>query len=186
MKTVDLNARLCRAAELAVRARIHLDCFIFLKSQENLDKFEDVLNIYWDFFRFDRLAHEWVFYVRISNLSTRKPTTDNLPESLCEMTKGGLLDQIKSDQCHGLLTEVNPIRKAIKHVRDKAVAHQDDALSQPQVNAKAKLSLPKLIKLSDVSLEIANCLCTARDLPSRQFFASHTNRLTAMLEALRA
>jgi hypothetical protein len=66
VKTKELNVRILRAAELAVRARVHLDYFVFLESQENLDEFEDAIGLYWDFFRFDRLAQEWAFYIRIS------------------------------------------------------------------------------------------------------------------------
>jgi hypothetical protein len=43
-----------------------------------------------------------------------------------------------------------------------------------------------LTELSDASLEVANCLCTARDLPTQQFLTGHIDRFRAMLEALRA
>jgi len=185
-KAKKLDERISRAAELAVRARIHLDYFVFLKRQENLNEFEDVLGIYWDFFRFDRLAHEWAFYVRINNLLTSRTDTDNLPELLKELKRDEAISRELSNKAHALLDRINPTRKAIKCIRDKAVAHQDETISQPQVYAQANLNLPKLIELSDASLDVANCLCTARSLPKKQFVTGHIDRLRAMLEALRA
>jgi hypothetical protein len=172
--------------ELAVRSRIHLDYFVFIKRQETLSEFEDILGIYWDFFRFDRLAHEWAFYVRITNLLTSRSDTDNLPELLKELERDGAISRELSNRAHSILEGINPTRKAIKKIRDKAVAHQDDTFSQPQMYEQAHLNLPALIELSNASLDVANCLCTARGLPKKQFVIGHIDRLRAMLEALRA
>ena len=189
-KTKSLNDRISRSAELAIRARIHLGYFIFLKSQENLDEFGDVIGDYWDFFRFGRLAHEWAFYVRITNLLTRKNDTDNLPELLDELEQDKVISPELLANARSRLEHINPIRKAIKKIRDKAVAHQDDTRSQRQVyaeaNAESPVSLPELTKLSDVTLEVANYLCTARDLPTQNFLTGQIEQLRMMLEALRA
>jgi hypothetical protein len=184
MKKKELNVRIFRSAQSAVRARIHLDCFIFLTSQENLNKFEDVLDPYWDFFRFDRLAHEWAFYIRISNLLKLRGDTDNLPGLLNEMDQDQAIRLELLAHARSVLTDIDPVMKAVGKIRNKVVAHQDDTLSQPQVYAKAQLTLPGLTKLSDASLEVANCLCVARDLPTQQFLTGPIDRLRTMLEAL--
>jgi hypothetical protein len=186
VKTKGLNDRVSRAAELAVRARIHLDYFVFLKSQENLDEFRDVIGLYPDFFRFDRLAQEWAFYARISNLLTSKRDTDNLPNLLDEVDQGHATKPEPLVRARAILMRIDPVTKAVKKIRNKVVAHQDDTLSQPQVYAAAQLNLPALTELSDASLEVANCLCTVRGLPTQHFVTGQIDRLRAMLEALRA
>ena len=185
VKTKSLKIRVCRAAELAVRARIHLDYFVFLKDQKNIDAFENVLGEYWDFFRFSRLSHEFSFYIRINNLLTSKKDTDNLPELRKELRDKGLITPSESDHICSMLTKINPVRKSVKKICDKAVAHQDDTLSQPEVYRQANLNLPKLIELSDKSLEIANRLCTACALPTQKFLPNQIEHLRTMLEALR-
>jgi hypothetical protein len=186
VKAKELNVRISRAAELAVRARVHLDYFIFLKSQENLDDFDDVLGLYWDFFAFDRLAQEWAFYLRISNLLTSKRDTDNLPDLLHEVEQGQATKREPLIDARTILRRIDPVRNAVRKIRNKAVAHQDDTLSPLHVYAAAQLNLPALTELSDAALEVANCLCTARDLPTQQFVTGRIDRLRAMLEALRA
>jgi hypothetical protein len=186
VKTKRLADRVSRSAELAVRARIHLDYFSFFNSQENIGAFQDAVGEYWDFFRFTRLSHEWAFYIRINNLFTSRKDTDNLPDLLREVKQNCLITQAQWAYACSLLKKVNPIRKAVKELRDKAIAHQDDTLSQPEVYAQANLNLPKLIELSDTSLEIANRLCSACVLSIQQFLPNQIEHLRAMLEALRA
>ena len=185
-KAKTLDARVERASELALRARIHLDYFVFLKSQNNLDEFDDVIGSHWDFFRFSRLAHEWAFYLRISNLLTSRTDTDNLPGLLGEMERDQAISPELSTKAHSILECIDPTRKAIKNIRDKAVAHQDEALSQPQIYAQSLLNLPALVKISDASLEVANCLRVARNLSEKQFLTGHIDLLKVMLETLRA
>jgi hypothetical protein len=180
------DERISRAAKLVVKSRIHLDYFVFFNSPTELAEFEDVLGIYWDFFRFSRLSHEWAFYLRITNLLTSKTDTDNLPELLKELERDQAISQELSAKAHATLSRIDPTRKAIKHIRNKAVAHQDDTLSQPEVYSQAHLNPPALIEISDASLDVANCLCIARGLPKEQFVTGHIDRLRAMLEALRA
>lgn len=184
-KTKSLDNRLSRALELVVRARVPLDLFSFLAMQSNLDAYEDVLIPYWDYFRFDRTAQETAFHVRINNLFTRRPDTDNLPELFKELADKGALSLQGVNSIQAALDGVDIIRKGVKHVRDKAIAHQDDTLTSREVYAEAQLTLPRLVDLSNAAFEIANALCTARGLPTRSFLPDPTERLVALLEALR-
>jgi hypothetical protein len=92
---------------------------------------------------------------------------------------------VLSAKAHSILECINPTRKAIKNIRDKAVAHQDGALSQPQVYAQSRLNLPSLVKISDASLEVAICLRIARNMRKKQFVTGHIDLLRAMLKTLR-
>jgi hypothetical protein len=105
---------------------------------------------------------------------------------LDEVSQGQVTKREPLDHARSILKRIDPVRIAIKKIRNKVVAHQDDRLSQPQVYAAAKLNLPALTEISNASLEIANFLCTACDLPTQQFLTGHIDRLRAMLEALRA
>ena len=79
------------------------------------------------------MSHEWAFYIRINNLFTSRKDTDNLPDLLREVKQNCLITQEQWDYACSLLEKVNPIRKSVKGLRDKAIAHQDDTLSQPEV-----------------------------------------------------
>jgi hypothetical protein len=185
---VEMNGRVSRLAELAVRARIHLDIFTFLMSAEKLHEFEDVLAPAWEFFRFDRVVHEWAFYVRIINLLVEKKDTENLPRMLKVAERYAGLNQAIECARAGL-SSIEGTRDAVKMIRDNAVAHQNRLLSQPQIYKKASeyspVSLPALQQLSDVSLDAANILCTAWGLPPKKFEEEPCKQLVSMLNTLR-
>jgi hypothetical protein len=61
-----LDGRICRASELAVRARANLDLFAFLICRTNRDKFADVLADRPSLFEFTCTAHEHQFLARIA------------------------------------------------------------------------------------------------------------------------
>jgi hypothetical protein len=143
------------------------------------------------------VAHEWAFYIRISNLLIPSDDTDNLPDLLNELERDQKIDPELLAKARSVLSKADPIGEAVRTIRNKVVAHQDDTLSQPEVYAKAnaeakkvnveaQLGLPSLTKLSDTVLDVVNCLCTARNLSPRQFYTAPLEQLVTMLKALRA
>jgi hypothetical protein len=186
MKRKSLDERLLRAADLAVRARVPLDLFDFLTRQSNIDAYEDVLIPHWDFFRFDRTAQEASFFLRINNLFTRRSDTDNLPRLLDELIALGAVDDNQAVQLQAMLQRVDSARKGVWSVRNKAIAHQDDTLSSPEVYAAAQLTLDHLKDLSDTALTVANALCSARGIGTRVFFTHPVESLKKLLQGLRS
>jgi hypothetical protein len=67
---------------------------------------------------------------------------------LDEVSQGQVTKREPLDHARSILKRIDPVRIAIKKIRNKVVAHQDDRLSQPQVYAAAKLNLPALTEIS--------------------------------------
>jgi len=181
LKQKPLADRLARAADLAVRARVHLDLFVFTKLSDHVSKHEEALDRYDDYFRFSRTANEWAFYVRINNLFTRKTDTDNLPLLLEELEGLSLITPVIAGEVRAHLDRLNPIRKSVKHIRDKAIAHQDDSLAQSEIYREAQISLNLLTLLSDGSLEIANTLAATHGQVPKAFFDAPKQTLERLL-----
>lgn len=181
MKRKPLPDRLARAADLAVRARVHLDLFVFTQLADSASKHEEVLDKYADYFRFSRIANEWAFYVRINNLLTRNANTNNFPLLLEELEQVSLIDPAIAQEVRAHLERLNPIRKSVRLIRNKAVAHQDDSLAQREIYQEAQVSLNLLTQLSDDSLEIANTLAASHGQSPRVFFDAPKQTLERLL-----
>jgi hypothetical protein len=154
---------------------------VFTKLADNVARHEEALDEYADYFRFSRTANEWAFFVRINNLFTRKADTDNLPLLLEELERQSLIDPAVAEETRTHLGRLNPIRKSVKLIRDKAIAHQDDSLAQNEIYREAQISLSLLTQLSDGSLEIANTLAATHGQGPRFFFDAPKQTLERLL-----
>lgn len=185
-KVKSLDSRLSRAVDLSLRARIHLDLFIATKLDVNASRHKKALLEYNDYFRFSRIANEWTFFVRINNLFTRKQDTNNLPMLLEELEYNSQIEPEIAKDIRQRLDLLNRTRKSVKHIRDKAIAHQDDDLTQGDVYKEAQISLDLMTELSDASLEIANTLAATHGQPPRSFFDAPRQTLERLLLDIKA
>lgn len=183
-KTKPFDERIRRASCLAVRARVNLDLFAFLKWQKNLDKYEDVLLPRWNLFDFIRTANEHEFVARIVNLFTKRPDTDNFPSLANEAEHFALIDPVTCAAIKVQIAETDDTFGRVKTIRHKVVSHQDDTQTKPQIYKRVKPTLPMFIELSDQSLSIANALCAARGVTSQAVFSAPIDQLEEMLTEL--
>ena len=177
--------RVRRASWLTARARVNLDLFAFLMWQANLDRFEDVLAVRWNFFEFVRTANEHEFVARIVNLFALRGDTDNFPALL---KQGKRLGAIDASQCAAIEAQIDATKISYKNIlviRNKTVGHQDSTYRKPEIYKQVQLTLPMFIELSDQSIEIASSFCLVRGVQSQVTFTEPVRQLEEMLTDLR-
>jgi hypothetical protein len=147
-------------------------------------QFEDALIDRWNLFEFIRTANEHEFLARIVNLFARRKDTDNFPELVDEAEHMGAIGAATCATIKAQIDAADSGYKVAKSIRHKAVSHQDDTYTKPEVYKQAKPTLPMFIELSDQSLAIAGTLCSARGLQSQAVFETPTVQLEKMLTEL--
>ena len=180
----SLDDRILRASVLAARARVYLDLFASLMWQDNLNKFEDVLEVRWDLFLFFRTAVEHEYLARIVNLFTPRSDTDNFPELVGKAEREGAVSAVTCANIRAQIAFVKSTVGIVKTIRHKVVSHQDSRYAKPEIYKAVKPTLPMYLDLSDQSLAIAGALCLARGLIPEAVPQTPAKQLERMLSEL--
>ena len=101
-----------------------------------------------------------------------------------EATRAGAIDATTCATIKAQIEASDDAYKVARVIRNKAVSHQDDTHTKPEIYKQARPTLPMFIKLSDQSLAIAAALCSARGLQPQDVFTCPTAQLEAMLTEL--
>ncbi len=156
-KPLPLDDQIVRAAKLAVRARVHCGLWWTTASAAGRSLFHEALDEHWGAWRFVEHAQFIAFMVTTHSLFGDRHGTIRFKR----LSKQ--LDGIAS----GLIAEAEPITLKVRQFRDQLFAHRSDKLSYSEVFDRAAITGNEMIRLADLSVQIASQMLEARQLPEQ-------------------
>ncbi len=139
---------------------------------------------YSEFFRFDPHAHFVAFIVHIAALLEKRNDTINLPRLAKEVKESGLISTQEAAKVDALLGQAAPLASKATILRSNLFAHRSAALSYSEAFKKAVVTPNELRDLTDIALNIVNCLLVVRGRKGHVFNTLPLTDAEAMLKAL--
>lgn len=177
-----IEERLVLAGLLVTRARIFYDIWWFYARPDIPEKTFDTMDEYSEFVTSDRHAHLVAFIVHIDNLFSQRGDTVNLPNLVSELAT--LVPANVIANAKALLAQVQLISPKISVLRNNLFAHRSAILSDAEVFQKASISHSELRDLTEIALQIVNCLLVSRRCNEQMFHVLPRQDIEAMFGAL--
>ena len=174
-KTLPLDDQLTGAAKLAVRARVHCGLWWATASAAGRSLFHEALDEHWGAWRFVEHANFIAFVVTTHNLFGDRHGTIRFKHLSKQM--GGVASEF--------LSEAKPIAIKVGQFRDQLFAHRSDKLTYSEVFKRAEMTGNDMIRIADLSVQIAAKMLHERglpDLPTDEHSVEEFGRILATLQ----
>lgn len=167
------DTELINASRVAYRSRAFLKCWRMFSDPKILNDRRDALVDYGDFWALCEEAMRMSFIVFIATLYDTRADTLSL--------KGAVENQpdLKSK-----FQEANAIAGRLKKIRHKVYAHRSVDTSVDDAFELASVSFDQLFELSQLTIEIVDCLLECRDLEPPETHPYARSSLEELLETL--
>ena len=183
-KTLSIDERIERAAQVVLRARCFYDIWIYYEGEQTRSTIIDTMQRFSEFFRFDTHANFVAFIVHMYALFEKRKDTINLPRLVKEMTDNKLLEAKDAEELGSFITGAANLTSKVAILRNNLFGHRTAKLSYAEVFKSAKVTANQLRELTDVALTIANRMLQARGHQTKFFNPLVTSQTEAMLRAL--
>jgi HEPN superfamily AbiU2-like protein len=180
-----MNDRLERAAQLVVRSRIFFDIWFFLDQAETRSDTVDVIDTFYEFFRFDVHAHFVAFTIHMAALFETRTDTINLRSLFNEMKAENSVSSTDAAEINVLFSQATDAAKKVATLRNKLFAHRSATDSYEDAFNEANVTADELRDLSDVALRIVSRLLRANGLYAQCFNHLPVQDAEAILNALK-
>lgn len=181
-KRMLIDERLEIAGLLVTRARIFYDIWWFYERSDIPERVFDTMNDYSEFVRFDNHAHFVAFIIHIDNLFSPRRDTVNLPKLVSELATLAPANAVAN--ANVLLAQVQIIAPKVSILRNNLFAHRSATLSYTEAFQKASISHNELRDLTEIALQIVNCLLVARGCNEQTFHVLPRQDIGAMFDVL--
>jgi hypothetical protein len=184
MEPLPLNQRLHRIGWHIVRARHLLDLWFYFEGQDSQDQIIETMDEYNAFFLLTPHAYFVAYVIYMAGVFDKTTGTISFLHLVPEMKREGQLKEEDAKDVDALLDKAEPIAEKVRTLRHKAFAHRSARISYADVFKMAGVTPPELHHLTDVALEIANCLLLARGLSLKHFSEFPREAAERMMKAL--
>lgn len=181
---LPIDKRLEVAGQLVVRARIFYDIWWLYEGADTRSNIIDTLNEYSEFFRFDSHAHFVSFIVHLAGLFENRGDTVNLPRLIQELGSSCLAPAETITKADELLSQVDALPPKVAILRSNLFGHRSGSLSYTDAFKKAAVQPNELRDLTEIALQITNCLLIARGLNEQTFHPLPRRDAETMLNVL--
>jgi AbiU2 len=186
MQPLPLNQRLDHIGQHIVRARLFLDLWFYFEERVSRRKIIETMQKYSEFFIFTPHAYLVAYVIYMAGVFDKNRKTISLPLLVDEVKNAGQLKGQDAAAIDALLVKAKPLVAKVSILRNKAFAHRSAHISYNDVFKMAAVKPTQFRDLTDMALEIANCLRKARGLPDEVFTEFFREAAEEMMTALGA
>lgn len=166
--SLPLRVRIDRVAQHVIRARLFLDLWFYFEQDSSRREIIETMREYGEFFRFTPHAYLVTYVVYMAGVFETRRDTISLDALIREMKPAGQLNG-QHEVVSGLLSSAKPIAKKLAILRNNAFAHRTISMSYNDVFKLADVTPDELRDVTDIALQIANCLLLSCGLQDQHF-----------------
>jgi hypothetical protein len=169
MQRLPLDQRLDLIGQHIVRARLFLGLWFYFEGRNSRRKIFETMDEYSEFFIFTPHAYLVAYVIYTAGVFDKDPKTISLPHLVREVKAAGQLKGEAAEAVAALLVKAKPLAGKVLILRNNVFAHRSARISYNDVFKMADVTHAQHLDLTDMALEIANCLRQARGLPDEVF-----------------